>query len=428
MNAGMVQSCIRRNSRERSIGLDVYCIAAWISYAFFLKYLFPLPIPEKEAAVICIFGSYLLTRRSLRLKNRRVWLCGILLIYYGIDAVWKEGLGLGMTGAIAMLSWWICLLVCIVVDRNEDEIRLILDVLKWTCFVCAVLIVVQNPPFSGGDSLQVGRLAANRNEIVERVLPGLMLQLIQITRPGRAKPSQYLMAALMIYTCLLPNSRGGFVSLAAAVGLILLEYSQRFQKEHGGRFSGRLLLGAAVLFVGLYVILPTEYVDRLWRFNEWDLDDTGRLSLWQNGIAMVTDPLFGMGPSYYELHSTSKWHAYGVHNMFIDIYIAAGLIGLVLIVLLFLSFARRDLLALAILSMPVARTMVEAGRSYGTWMILAMLGILLNYCDKNRITVTEFFDRLYSRADEARTAPVWDTCIRAARRGQQRGMERNGRA
>ena len=117
-----------------------------------------------------------------------------------------------------------------------------------------------------------------------------------------------------------------------------------------------------------------------------------------------------------------------MHNMFIDIYIATGLIGLVLIVLLFWSFARRDLLALAILSMPVARTMVEAGRSYGTWMILAMLGILLNYCDQNRITVTEFFDRLYSRADEARAAPARDTCIRAARRGQQRGMERNGRA
>ena len=424
----MVQSCIRRSSRERSIGLDVYCIAVWIFYAFFQKYLLPVPIPEKETAVICIFGSYLLSRRPLRLRDRRVWLCGILLVYYGLDAVWKEGPGQGLTGAIAMLSWWICLLVCIVADRNEDEIRLLLNVLKWTCFACAVLIAVQNPPFSGGETLLVGRVDINRNEIVERVLPGLMLQLIQITRPGRAKPSQYLMAALMIYTCLLPNSRGGFVSLAAAVGLILLEYSQRFQKEHGGRFSGRLLLGAAVLLVGLYVLLPEEYIARLWRFDEWDLDDTGRLSLWQDGIATVTDPLLGMGPSYYELHSTSRWRLYGVHNMFIDIYIATGLIGLVLIVLLFWSFARRDFLALAILSMPVARTMVEAGRSYGTWMILAILGILLNYCDQNRITVTEFFDRLYSRADEARAAPARDTCIRAARRGRQRGMERNGRA
>ena len=415
-------SCIRLRQHQEKIGLDVYFIAIWLFRVFFLKYLVYIPVPEKESMVICVFLSYLTMRRPMRLKGATVWLCITLLIYYSFDAVWKEGFSQGLVGAIAMISWWICLLVCIVTDRNEREIELLLKTLKWSCILCAVMIALQNPPFSDSATMMVGRVEVNRNELEERVLPGLMIQLIQISRGGKIKRSEFLIAALLFYVCLLPNSRGGFLSLVLVTGCILLEVNHRFQQEHGGRFSGKLLLGLLAALVLLYIILPDEFIARLWRMDQWELDDTGRLSLWREGTAMVTDPIFGMGPSYYELHSDSRWRAYGTHNMFVDIYIAAGIIGLLLIVGLFLSFARRDFLALSFLAMPVARTMVEAGRSYGTWAILAVLGIILNYCDANHVTATELFNKLYARSRKPEPEPPQRaTCIRAVRRRMQRG-------
>lgn len=411
-----MRSCIRHRRQTGKIGLDVYCLAIWIVCAFLLKYLVPLPVPEKEASVAAILMSYLVTGRRMRMRNCRVWLCVSLILYYGLDAIWKEGLRQGITSGIAMISWWMCLLICLLVDRNEDEIRLILNVLKWSCFLCALLIIAMNPPFSGAEAIRVGRIGVNRNEAVERVLPGLLIHLIQISRGGKIRASEYLMAALMLYACLLPNSRGGFLSLALTLGMILLAVNARFRSQHGGHLSGKMLLGLLVSLTVLYIILPEEFTSRLWQIDEWSLDDTGRLTLWRDGIAMVTDPLFGMGPGYYELHSSSKWRAYGVHNMFIDIYIAAGIIAFVLIVILFLTFVRKDYLALAFLAMPLVRTMVEAGRSYGTWMILALLGIILNYCDQNKLTVLEFFNRLYARRDDGQAAEARMSCIKSVQK------------
>lgn len=397
---------------DHAIGLDVYILTGWYCTIFFLQFIVTFPFPIKESAIILLVAAYLVIRRKLHFDRPVQWICIVSIIYYGGVSIWKEGISLGISGALSMLSWWGCLLVGTLVDRNQREIAFLLRGIKLACICCAVLIAVQNPPFSGAVAITIGTMEVNRNEVVERILPGLLVQSIQHTRTDKIPWHGYLSSFVLIYACLLPQSRGGFVSVLLTMGFVFADRYLKKKEQRGIRYVGNMVLAALIAIILVGVLIPSSYTNRLWRIMDYRLDDTGRLELWKDGIAMVSDPIFGMGPSYYELHSASKWRAYGVHNMFIDLYIAGGIIMVALICLLFRRFIRKDLIVWAFFSLPLMRTMVEAGRSYGTWGVLMLMEIMLCYCDRKGIMLTELFDQIYEKPEVTPGKRI-KTCIRS---------------
>ena len=203
--------------------------------------------------------------------------------------------------------------------------------------------------------------------------------------------------ALMAIAVAMSWSRGGWLGLAAAIGVILLAVAAR---------SGRNAMLGIVIFIvlaylltaGGFSLLPSSVVQRFSDFVPYVgvLDVRGvevtdanfavleRMAHWQSAIGMWTDNAWlGVGIGNYEvlypnyalpLWSSALGHA---HNYYLNIGSEAGLIGLIFYLILWGAALLQSWWA--------ARR--ETGLSWG--IALGVLGVTVH------LSVHSFFDNLY---------------------------------
>ncbi len=156
-----------------------------------------------------------------------------------------------------------------------------------------------------------------------------------------------VMVAVSFAGLLLSASRGAWVALALVAGTWGLWklgawLAQRFAAgRYRLAFQGGLLLAAAL---GITVFVSTRWGGRLWAFIEAD-----RAVIWRNSFDLARDYFFtGQGFGQFEmayssyvmlLHVGQIPHA---HNLFLDIWLQQGLLGLVALggMLAFAAWAR----------------------------------------------------------------------------------------
>ncbi len=402
--------------REK-IGIDAVYMVAWFVWCFFLRFVpYGISLPEKELHVGGLLVLYFLNRKRIGFDKPYIWTLVVMMAYYIVITIWKEGTSFGLI-PMSMLSWWACLLVGSCVGWNSREIRLFLETIKWSCFICSVSIALQNEPFKGADTIVLFGDEMNRNWVIDVSLPGLIIQLIELV--AKKKPSFFDIAVtgILFYACILPISRSEFVATALCCGLVLLYKYRALQHGIDRKKAMRLAALVLVILLIVYAVMPQSYRDRLWSPDSYDSTSNDRVDRWVDGIEMVDDVVFGMGPMYYQNNTDYPWRYYGVHNMFVDMYIASGLIGAGLSVLLFLLFIRKDLLALSFFSYSMIRVMFEAGRTPGTWEILTILAALISLSEARGISVSELLTSIYDRPEPEETA-VRPTCIRARQKSR----------
>lgn len=405
----------RLEGREQ-IGVDAVFMAVWFLWCFFIR-MSPIniPIPEKETHVAGLLVLYFLNRKKIRFNKRFLWVLVGLMAYYLLLTLWKEGTNFGLI-PLSMLSWWACLLVGTCVDWNAREIKLFMETIKWSCLICSVSIALRNEPFSGASELVIFGITMNRNWLIDVSLPGLIIQLFQMVMAKKVKFFNWVIAAILFYACILPISRGEFLSMVLCAGLIGFYKFRGRMKVWSSQKTMLMVIGVGILILLLYSVVPQSYTDRLWNPNNYNSENSDRVDRWIDGIEMVDDPIFGMGPTYYERNTDYAWKAYGVHNMFVDLYIASGLIGAGLAIWLFACFFRWDALALSLFVYAFMRVFVEAGRTPGTWEILTILAALYGLSDARGVSVSELLKSIYSQPESEEAKGEIRTCIRARQR------------
>ncbi|MHB8346840.1 MAG: O-antigen ligase family protein [Acidiferrobacterales bacterium] len=143
------------------------------------------------------------------------------------------------------------------------------------------------------------------------------------------------------------SSRGAALGLAAAVTFMTIQSRHRIKAA----------VIAAVVLVGLYVLIPPQFLARFHTAGE-DTTSVERLVRWKDGLNMLRNhPFFGIGyfnwDKYYASHYSTVTGHYGLpHNIFIQAGSELGLFGLsvflMLIVAAFVNNRKTRKLALKI--------------------------------------------------------------------------------
>ena len=167
----------------------------------------------------------------------------------------------------------------------------------------------------------------------------------------------YLFASISFAAALyLTGSRGGYI--AAAAGLIVVAFSQ-FMRGRRTKLAKGLLIATLVLLLGatLYVFQPdwTSHARKATSSNV-------RFYIWSTSVEMISrEPVFGVGLSNYQQYFGDLTQgrvnypefitpqALTAHNLYLQIYLTTGLLGLLTFSLLVLKsgFWRLDSVALS---------------------------------------------------------------------------------
>lgn len=167
----------------------------------------------------------------------------------------------------------------------------------------------------------------------------------------------YLFASVSFATALyFTGSRGGYIAVAA--GLVVVIFSQ-FMKGKRAKMTKILLATTLVLLLGatLYVFQPdwTSHTRKATSSNV-------RFYIWSTSIEMIERaPVFGVGLSNYQTYFSDLTQgkvnypefitpqALTAHNLYLQIYLTAGLLGLLTFLLLIFKtgFWRLDNVALS---------------------------------------------------------------------------------
>jgi O-antigen ligase len=142
--------------------------------------------------------------------------------------------------------------------------------------------------------------------------------------------------AVMLVCMLLTYSRGGWLGLVAAAAVFFVMLDRRF-----------ILAGVATLIL-LYFALPEHILSRFLSIGDvTDSSTAYRVSIYLATIALLRDFWFtGIGPGVeafnriYPLYSFNAVHAPHSHNLYLQITVEAGIIGIIAFLLIAFSYFR----------------------------------------------------------------------------------------
>lgn len=163
---------------------------------------------------------------------------------------------------------------------------------------------------------------------------------------GRNRRFVGTILAIGLLALTLSVSFGGLLAFAAGALMIVLNVfpAQRRKRALLGCF-----VAGAILFIAL---LPTRYVQEKINFSTRS-SSLVRIEIWKTAIAIGRDhPVFGIGPGTFELayretapialgQAPLEWLVAKPHNLYLNLWIETGLLGLVGMLIFFGSSLRR---------------------------------------------------------------------------------------
>lgn len=221
--------------------------------------------------------------------------------------------------------------------------------------------------------------------VLNMILP--LLAAIILTEKGRyLKIAAWVVAGLCVATILFTFSRGGLLTLAAVVPLLI------WRSRHRVAVTLALLLALAAFRAWTSDRFTQDYVERAQTISDYQEDRSamGRLNAWHTSWGVFLDyPVFGVGPNnlevVYRAYSPEPERFRVSHNAFLQILCECGLPAL----LLFLAVIASGLWSLR-------RTQRAAERDSWVEVYARMLQIsLLAYLIGSMFLSTAYSELLY---------------------------------
>lgn len=143
----------------------------------------------------------------------------------------------------------------------------------------------------------------------------------------------FLMVPLTALTVVMTHSRGGFLAMMTALGVLVW--------RSRNRLAG-IFLGIAALVIA-YIVVPASYIERIQSISHYEDDGSarGRLQAWDTAIRMATaHPVFGVGytmfrRNYQKYSATPGQFARVAHNSYLQIWAESGTIAILVYLFLF---------------------------------------------------------------------------------------------
>jgi O-antigen ligase len=154
--------------------------------------------------------------------------------------------------------------------------------------------------------------------------------------------------AIGIWLITLCDSKTSIVTLAIAT-LIVLSINMPVFRQRINSYGLYALIGA-----GLFFMLDREFgiMDSIFQSLGRDTTMTGRTDVWRELLAVGTDPLLGTGfmsfwDDQYYRSKLPDWIAFSAHNGYLEVYLAGGVVGVIMLGVMLLGASWRINRALA---------------------------------------------------------------------------------
>ena len=312
------------------------------------------PLRLAFVSVMASLAALLLYRlghgQSLGTMTRETWIAAALAAWAVVTLPWSAW----PTGALSfLLQIYFKSLVIFWLLLNTLVTRTRIRRIAWALTAMSVPLAIAGVrhfligDFLGDEGRRAGRIAgfdapltSNPNDLalmLNLLLP-LAVALLLMTRRPMVRLALAGAIALDVAGVFATYSRGGFVTLAA----ILLVYLWKFRGRPERRWAWGLVGGLlALVLVGLPLLLPVSYLDRLNTITDIKADTTGSAEArWSDAWAALRvisrHPIVGAGPGQNILalndERGARWKE--IHNVYLEYAVDLGLPGLALFVTL----------------------------------------------------------------------------------------------
>lgn len=371
---------------------DVILTIAWCVFGIVMNI---LPIELGAFREISLVLLIIFTRKKMKFKYMHFF-CIIFCIYYFTVSVFHEGIINSIRSSVSMISWIITLMFFSSYSKKKSDIKLIFNIIIIASLVVSIIFLLNNNLFSNSIEIYLnnGKII-NRNTFIYYSFPGYLLLLIKIVKSNNNKILDYICLLILFFACIQINSRTMYLSIIICSFLILNK--QIFSLVKRGKVFGMLIFLLVIIFLGYYIfnVLPEEYVSR--EFGSGTISrDAGRLDLWKEAFSMVKNPLFGMGPSFYEKNTTYIFADYGAHNILVDLYVSAGIFASILFVIIVSYFVKKNLFILAIVAPAFITFFVEAGRIFFPYMLLIISWFIIEGAKAEGQTIDSYLSDCFN--------------------------------
>lgn len=200
--------------------------------------------------------------------------------------------------------------------------------------------------FDGG---RIQGIQGNANLLAVVALVGLIVFAIRFAARSENRVSSGIWLALTLFLFIRAGSATAYLSAAAVVVVLTTVLLMRTVRRPGGRtryyvaYAGVALIGAGALWFGR---------DAIFGLLGRSSDLTGRESIWQAVLARAVEhPVIGWGfatpwlpwdPAFDRWIVDHDQTVMQAHNMWIDVFLQLGIIGVLLVAGIFVSFIWRS--------------------------------------------------------------------------------------
>lgn len=373
------------------INPDLIITGIWFIYAITMRLLPIEPSLFREISMVLLI---LFSKKKMRIKKMQI-LCLIFIMYYLISNIFNEGIRTGIYSSISMISWVITLMVFSSYSKTKKDIRVLINLIIISSFVVSAVVLANNKLFNNSVIVNLYNTVINRNTAIYFIFPGYLFQLLKLEKKEEKRLIDYLLLLFFLFVCIQINSRAMYFSIIISSLFIFNKKIIDLLKEQ--RFI-RIILLLIVTIIFLFVIyknLPKEYITREFR-TDYEISQEGRIDLWKEAILMVKKPLFGMGGTYYLNNTNYSFSDYGAHNLFVDLYVTAGITAVILFIAIISQFVKNNTYIMAMIVPAFISMFVEAGRTYYPYMLLLIAWYIKEAAESEDTTINKLIEDIFN--------------------------------
>lgn len=318
------------------------------------------PIDQCVYSILIVAGLFILSRRKIHWQwifKKNAWIFSLFL-YCGVSILWSDF-------PVAIFRKWIKssgdYIMALVVLSDVHPIENLKKIIRRCGYILipmSILLIKYFPnlgmKYSGwsGTPLYVG-VTTNKNTLGMLCLIcgyfffGDLLFLLHDQKRSIKKKELFVnILLLLMILWLLIKSNSATSLLCLIIGIcITIGLGFSFIKKNVKFIVSYIsIVVIIVAILQLTINIGEVIVSNLGR----DMTFTGRTSLWKDVIAMNEDPLIGSGYESFwlgnrllKIWEKHPWEPNQAHNGYIEVYINLGLIGLLLLIIVFISVFRK---------------------------------------------------------------------------------------
>lgn len=259
----------------------------------------------------------------------------LFVAWLALTIVWSVESSLSFNRIVTQTFFILLLIPVSSMSFSEDEISFLRSSLVWSSRLTAVITLLFSSYLDGRLFLS-GLISEDPNYLCAYFLFGIVNCILELKKAKRFIWKSFIFFELLfyVYIVLSTGSRGGVFAVSASV-LIAIIFNPEEKTSLKGFFTK---LGVVILVIGSIIIvvgfLPDNIKDRFLWSSIQESNGTGRYTIWENGLNVYArnglfKQIFGCGTGSIRYYMAMNGYLDKViHNIFLEVLIEAGIIGL----------------------------------------------------------------------------------------------------